>query len=399
MRKLSLLSASVILALTGISANAAQYNITNSGHWILTNKDVGIQKAFKIEQKVLNGGKQDGVKVLTINNGVMDVTLVPTRGMDIYKVKSGKITLGWHSPVQQIVNPTFINLQSRNGVGWLEGFNEMMVRCGYEWTGHPGIDKGVLLTLHGRADYTPATQVIVKVDQKAPYAIHIKGELLEQMFKKVNFKTWTELTVIPGQKSFSIHDSLTNQGDYAHEYQVIYHSNFAQPLLEKGAKIVAPVRQISPFNNYAKKGLKDWQTYLGPTRDYDETVYNIYPYANKKGNTLAVLHNAKGNLGVAIHYNVKELPVLGLWKNTDTLRQGYVTGIEPGTSFSYNRKYQRVLGLVPTIAAHQTKHFDLTYILLDNKAAVNQQIKEVKAIQGSQKTHLRKNPLVKGKNL
>lgn len=399
MRKLSLLSASVILALTGISANAAQYNITNNGHWVLTNKDVGIQKTFQIEQKVLKGGKQDGVKVLTINNGVMDVTLVPSRGMDIYKVKSGKITLGWHSPVQQIINPTFINLQSRNGIGWLEGFNEMMVRCGYEWTGHPGIDKGVLLTLHGRADYTPATQVIVDVDQKAPYAIHIKGELLEQMFKKVNFKTWTEFTVIPGQKAFSIHDSLTNMGDYAHEYQVIYHSNFAQPLLEKGAKIVAPVRQISPFNNYAKKGLKTWQTYLGPTRNYDETVYNIYPYANKKGDTLAVLHNAKGNLGVAIHYNVKELPVLGLWKNTDTLRQGYVTGIEPGTSFSYNRKYQRTLGLVPTIAAHQTKHFDLTYVLLDNKAAVAQQVKEVKAIQGSKMTHLHESPLVKGKNL
>jgi len=398
MHKLSVLSLSILLATT-TSAFAAQYDITSQNHWTLTNKDIHVNQPFSIEQTVLSGGKQDGVKVLTINNGVMTIALSPTRGMDIYKVKSGDITLGWKSPVEQMVNPKFINLQSRNGIGWLEGFNEMMVRCGYEWTGHPGIDNGNLLTLHGRADYTPATQVIVDVDNKAPYAIHIKGKILEQMFKKLNFKTWTDITIIPGQKTFSIHDTLTNLADYDHEYQVIYHSNFAQPLLEKNAKIVAPVKQISPFNEYAKKDLKTWQTYLGPTRNYDETVYNIYPYANKKGETLAVLHNAKGTLGVAIHYNVNELPVLGLWKNTDTLAQGYVTGIEPGTSFSYNRSYQRKLGLVPVIKAHQSKHFDLTYMLLDGKNAVIQQVREVKKIQGHQKTELRQEPLVTGKNL
>ncbi|CAG9298025.1 aldose 1-epimerase family protein [Celerinatantimonas diazotrophica] len=399
MNKLSVLTSSVILALASTSAIAAQYDITNQGHWVLTNKDVGTAKPFKIEQTVLHGGKQDGVKVLTVNNGVMNITLIPTRGMDIYQVKSGDITLGWKSPVEQHVNPKFINLEDRNGLGWLEGFNEMMVRCGYEWTGHPGMDKGVMLTLHGRADYTPATQVIVKVDEKAPYAIHIKGELLEQLFKKVNFQTWTELSVIPGQKEFKIHDQLTNKGDYPHEYQVIYHSNFAQPLLEAGAKIEAPVKQISPFNDYAKQGLKTWQTYLGPTRDFDEMVYNIYPYANKEGNTLAVLHNRNATKGMAIHYNVHELPVLGLWKNTDTIGQGYVTGIEPGTSFSYNRSYQRALDLVPTIGAHQKKDFHLTYQILDGKKAVAAQVKEVKAIQGKQKTELREEPLVKGENL
>lgn len=399
MKTFSVVTSGLLFALASTSILAAQYDITNQDHWVLTNKDVGGAQPFKIEQTVLHGGKQDGVKVLTVDNGVMTITLIPTRGMDIYQVKSGDITLGWKSPVKQHVNPKFINLEDRNGLGWLEGFNEMMVRCGFEWTGHPGEDKGVMLTLHGRADYTPASQVVVTVDEKAPYAIHIRGELLEQLFKKVNFQTWTELSVIPGKKEFKIHDQLTNKGDYPHEYQVIYHSNFAQPLLEAGAKIEAPVKQISPFNDYAKQGLQDWQTYLGPTRGFDEMVYNIYPYANKKGNTLAVLHNRKATKGMAIHYNVHELPVLGLWKNTDTIGQGYVTGIEPGTSFSYNRSYQRDLDLVPTIGAHQKKDFHLTYQILDGKHAVAEQVNTVKSIQGQQKTELRKDPLVKGENL
>ena len=37
------------------------------------------------------------------------------------------------------VNPAFIELNGRGGLGWLEGFNEMVTRCGYEWVGHPGI--------------------------------------------------------------------------------------------------------------------------------------------------------------------------------------------------------------------------------------------------------------------
>jgi len=47
----------------------------------------------------------------------------------------------------------------RGGLGWLEGFNEMVTRCGYEWVGHPGIDKGVMLPLHGLAANIPASKV------------------------------------------------------------------------------------------------------------------------------------------------------------------------------------------------------------------------------------------------
>ncbi|MBF4338397.1 DUF4432 family protein, partial [Vibrio anguillarum] len=89
----------------------------------------------------LHGGKQEGVELIVINNGELEVTLVPTRGMGIFNVKKdGKRILGWDSPVKEIVNPAYIDLESRNGLGWLDGFNEMMVRCGYEWTGHPGLD-------------------------------------------------------------------------------------------------------------------------------------------------------------------------------------------------------------------------------------------------------------------
>lgn len=66
----------------------------------------------------------------------------------------------------------------------------------------------------------------------------------------------TELRYVPGSNSFSLHDVLTNHADYPHDYQIIYHSNFGTPILEEGARFLAPMSSISPFNDYAKAGLK-----------------------------------------------------------------------------------------------------------------------------------------------
>ncbi len=61
--------------------------------------------------------------------------------------------------------------------------------------------------------------------------------------------------------------------------------------------------------------------------------------------------------------------------------QGYVTGLEPGTSFSYNRRYQRPLNLVPTIGPKEHKQFRISYSLLADKAAVDKALKQVSEIQ------------------
>ena len=75
---------------------------------------------------------------------------------------NNQMLVGWHSPVKEVVNPSFIELTGRNGLGWLEGFNELVTRCGYEWVGHPGKDTdGTLLTLHGLAANIPASKVVL----------------------------------------------------------------------------------------------------------------------------------------------------------------------------------------------------------------------------------------------
>lgn len=363
----------------------------------ISSTELGIKtdKPFTVTTRLLHGGRQEGVSLVEIDTGAMVITVVPTRGMNVLKAVAGNVRLGWDSPVREVVNPAFIELNGRDGLGWLEGFNELVTRCGYEWVGHPGKDTdGQMLTLHGLVSNIPASKVVLSIDDKPPHTIRLKGLVREQAFKKVDFVVDTELRTEPGATAFTVHDRLTNQGDYAKEYQALYHTNFGPPLLEEGARFAAPVREVSPFNDYARQDLATWQTYRGPTRDYDEMVYNVFPYGDASGNTLAVLHDAAGNRGISMAFNVRQLPAFSLWKNTDTSGQGYVTGLEPGTSFSYNRRYQRDLGLVPTINPRETKEFVITYSLLGDKAQVAEALKTIEGIQAGRKTTVRETPLV-----
>jgi Domain of unknown function (DUF4432) len=365
-------------------------------NWQITSQELGlnIDKPFSVSLRILHGGRQEGVAIIDVDTGAMKISVVPTRGMNILSAVSGNVRLGWDSPVDEVVNPAFIDLDGRGSRGWLEGFNELVARCGYEWVGHPGLDQGVMLSLHGRAANIPASKVLLSIDEHPPYTIRLRGELKEQAFKQVNFLIETELTTEAGAQSFTLHDTLTNKGDYAKEYQVLYHSNFGPPLLEPGARFAAPVKQVSPFNQKAVEELSDWQTYGPPARNYDETVYNVLPYGDEQGNTLAVLHNSAGTEGVSLGFNLQQLPVFSLWKNTDTLGQGYVTGLEPGTSFSFNRSYQRALHLVPVIGPKEERHFDVIYTLLPDKVSVDKALQQVQSIRHDRPTETRNTPLV-----
>ena len=150
-------------------------------NWQITSQQLGIKtdKPFSVTLRTLHGGRQEGVSIVDIDNGTMKLSVVPTRGMNVLQASVGDVRMGWDSPVKEVVNPAFIELNGRGGLGWLEGFNELVTRCGYEWVGHPGMDNGELLTLHGRAANIPANKVTLHIDEKPPYAITLRGELKE----------------------------------------------------------------------------------------------------------------------------------------------------------------------------------------------------------------------------
>ena len=207
-------------------------------NWEISSQDLGLKSAkpFSVRMRTLHGGRQEGVCIVDIDTGAMKISVLPTRGMNVLEAVAGNVRIGCKSPVSEVVNPAFIELNGRGGLGWLEGFNEMVVRCGYEWVGHPGMDKGVLLPLHGLAANIPASNVVLSIDEEPPYTIRLKGELKEQAFKLVNFVIATELSAEPGAQHFSIHDTLNNNGDYPKEYEAPVSQQLRSTLVRPGCR-------------------------------------------------------------------------------------------------------------------------------------------------------------------
>lgn len=365
-------------------------------NWQTTHRDFDFQSAapWSVQKYILRGGRQEGVDVIVVNNGKLTFTVVPTRGMGVLKVELGDVRLGWDSPVKEVVHPQFINLQSRGGLGWLEGFNETLVRCGLEFAGHPGKDKFINnvgeeaemdLTLHGKVANIPASEVEVVVDRDAPHRIRIRGRVDERMFYGPKLELWTEISTEPGSNSYRIEDTLTNHGAFEQEYQMIYHSNYGTPLLGQGAKFIGAVKQVVPFNAHAARGLDNYAEYAEPTKGFIEQVYCLYPYADADGRTMVMLQNAAGDRGVSLRFLTAELPWVTLWKNTNALEEGYVTGLEPGTGFPYNRSVERKFGRVPKLAPHGKVRFAIDFAIYAGKDEVGRAAEQVAKIQGGRK--------------
>ena len=371
--------------------------------WQIDSKQVtpGCKTPWSIRRVRLHGGKQEGVELIQVDNGVLKLTIVPTRGMGVLSVVRGDIRLGWDSPVKEVVNPQFINLPMRGGLGWLEGFNEWLCRCGMESNGHPGTDKFINnvgeeatmeLTLHGRVANLPAQMVEVLVEQEAPYRLRIRGRVEERMFYGPKLELVTELSTEPGSNTFRIADTITNRGAAPQEFEMLYHTNYGRPLLEEGSRFVAPVRQVTPFNGNAAKAIASYSQYMGPTPGFIEQVYCLRLYGDAQDRTLAMLHNQAEDKGVSLAYSIKELPYFSLWKNTTAELDGYVTGLEPGTGFPSNRRIERKAGRVPKLAPGASWPMTIEFTVLSGKDEVRHTADSIKAIQAGRPTKVDEQP-------
>lgn len=357
-----------------------------------------------ITLQTLHGGKQEGVDLVTINNGALKIRVVPTRGMgilDVSDAQTGQRLMGWDSPVKEVVHPALVNLESRGGLGWLDGFNEALCRCGLEFAGGPGRDRFITntgavsemdLTLHGKIANLPASLVEELVDEGSPSPLHLRGIVHERIFFGPKLELVSEILTLPGSRSFVIEDAIINHAASPQEFQLIYHSNFGAPLLEGGARLVASLKEVAPMNAHAAAGVNDYAVYQPPTPGFVEQVYLLKANADADGRTEVMLRNQEGTAAVLMRWSTQQLPYLTLWKNTAAVEDGYVTGIEPGTGYSYNRRIERASGRLQQLAPGETRRFRVEFEFLDNPAAVTAAAQAIGAIRPSGQTKIVSEP-------
>lgn len=387
------MSATKSWILTDVGRNIWKENL------FLGHDDLGVADCT-VSKTRLEGGVRDGVDLVEVTNADLSFSVLPTRGMSLWKGFYRGFPIGWESPVKGPVHPHWVDELDRGGLGWLKGFDECIVRCGLDSNGDPGEDiiidnngnsTAVNLTLHGKIANLPAHYLEIKADPKSG-TVSVLGEVDESALFLPGLRLRSTVSTTAGSNRLRIEDEIINLKATPSELELLYHCNFGQPFLEAGSKLLAPVLEVSPRDARAVQGIQQINTYLPPTKGYVEQVYFYDLVEDSSNQTLVALRNASKDQGVVLRFSKKELPYFTQWKNTSALSDGYVTGLEPGTNYPNLKRFEREKNRVIRLEPGQSYHCQLTLEICASRKEVEAIEKEINYLQSGCRMTIHQSP-------
>lgn len=329
------------------------------------------------------GGVSDGVEVIEVDTGSVRAMILPTRGMSIWRLESKGVRFGWDSPVAGPVHPSVVPIFDPGGIGWLEGFDELVVRCGLESNGAPEHDgRGQLVyPLHGRIGNLAAQSLSIEYNE-ASGRIEVIGEVLESRMFVKRLRLRSRVRFHAGSQNVDLLDDITNDLAKPATMQLLYHINVGAPVLGDGARLEAPIDQLAPKDTLAASEIETWNEYGSPQDGYSERVYFARLRSDDSNLTTTMLRSADGESGLGVTYNTSGLPRFVLWKNTAAESDGYVTGIEPATNYPNTRTFEKEQGRVVELEPGGTASFRVKLQPLTDAEMVNEVSAQIKKLQG-----------------
>ncbi|MBQ9104408.1 MAG: DUF4432 family protein [Clostridia bacterium] len=262
-----------------------------------------------IKRYTLSGGKENGIRVVEIDNGVLRILLNESKNLDVMQV--------FHKGV----NLSFV---SKNGftareIPFLNRFEGGMIyTCGLDSLGgREGFE------LHGSLHNYPAT-VISTICQEDKIEVISKTEVTS-LFGG-NLLLERKITTAPLLNTFKVEDTLTNLGTKDDKYCLLYHINLGYPMLDEGAKIVMDEEEVIARTPWAKKHQESRKIFEKPIDNEEERCYFI---THSKPEVKVI--NDKLNKTFTLRYSKDTLPKFVQWNSPAT--QDYALGIEPTTTY------------------------------------------------------------------
>jgi hypothetical protein len=280
------------------------------------------------------------------------------------------------------------------GLGWLDGFNELLCRCGLESNGPPEFDDTgrLLRPLHGRIANTPAHRLELIVDEDAS-VLTLRGIVDESRFHFQSLRLTTTITTTIDSNEFSWNDEVENIGGRDATLQMLYHFNIGQPLLRPGARITAPIAIVAPLTQVAaKEGIEKWNIMPSSRPGSDEQVYVLDLVAENSGETRVLVSGLSDDEAVGLRFNKRTLPCVTVWRNTPAEADGYVLGIEPGTNYPNPRTFEQRHGRVVSLKPGEKWQGSVAATWYADAESIAEQVKAVAAIQGNRRPEISSQP-------
>lgn len=337
-------------------------------------KRVGdISQIGGIKAVSLADGNEYGVSALEFKTGTgFHFTVLPGRGMDISNADYNGKSLCWRSCTGDVHSAYF----EPEKFGWLKGFfGGLLTTCGITYAGHPCVDEGKELGLHGRVSGIPAKNIYYDGKwEKDEYIMFATGKIRETSVFGENIMLTRTISAKLSESKIYLHDVIENLGFEKTPHMILYHINGGFPVIDKDSIFVSPSLKAEPRDDEAKNKAKDYYKFQAPTHGFKEKVYFHDMQTDKNGFVYTGLinksfNNAEG-FGFYIKYRKKELPFFVEWKMTG---EGiYVVGIEPANCFLSNRAKLRSEGKLPFLNPGEKKEYSIEIVVLSNSKEIKE---------------------------
>lgn len=323
------------------------------------------------KQYQLTSGNEQGVNAVDFWTGSgFNFTVLPDRGLDISYAAYNGIPLCWRSSTGDVA-PAYYEPQ---GVGWLRGFfGGLLTTCGMTYLGEPDEDQGETFGLHGRVSYIPAKNVWTDSRwEGSRYMLWVQGKVTETAALGEHLcrtrRIWTEL----GAHNLHIEDIVENLGYQETPHMYLFHINVGFPIVSEASELLAPSTTVTPRDEHAAEGLKNYARCEGPTADFREEVYYHEMEPDADNHVYVALVNRSFNrgqgIGLYVKYHKTQFPRFTQWKMCG--EAAYAVGLEPSNCGVEGRAKEREQGTLQYIPPGGRKHYEIEIGILTSNEAI-----------------------------
>ncbi len=324
-------------------------------------------------------GPEQGVRVLQFRTGGgLEFSVLVDRSMDIGRFDQRGTPFAWQSPTG-FRSPAFLSPDAEGGTGFMRGFSGLFVTCGFDHVRQP--DRG------------PADHFDLPLRREMSYPMHGRGALQParldgygETWDGDSCTLWCEGTVVQaavmsehlvlrrrieariGGTEIRILDRIENRGFRRTPHMLLYHINAGWPLLDEGARFVAPIRRTRAANMPREAQQTGYRTQAAPQQRFFQQVFDHEVAADKAGRVPTALVNDRLGLGFAVDFDAARFPCLQQWQ---ALGEGvYGFGIEPVTTRWGDRATAERGDEIVWLEHGESRVYDTRLSALDGSAAI-----------------------------
>lgn len=310
------------------------------------------QQLMRLRTFRFEGGRAQGVLATEVQSGELFATVVADRCMDLYEVIYKGCNIGFYNRMG-VCSPYFYDAKGENfQYTFTAGF---LSTCGLTNFGASCNDPDAL-GQHGRIGATPAEQYSAQYQEENGLEVLLRGEMVQARLFGENLRLKREYR-FTRQASFTLLDTVTNEGSRPGPYQHLYHINFGHPFLDESCELLLPTSEVIPRDQASAAKADSWNKIEPPTPNQDEVCY-YHRLKQKDGRSMAGVYNHNRGIGVVYSFDML-LDHFIQWKYT--CAGEYVLGLEPCNSIVTGRDDARAKGVLKELLPGQTVNYRMEF--------------------------------------